>query len=124
MIEINLPEEYDARTKEYMNRMVASLAGNEEVKAVDTAALEMFAYYFNNYVTARDALLKDGMILRDEEGTPLKAHPGVKIAHDAEVVMYKLLKEFRLTPRSREKTTKVKEVSPFDAFLNGTLETR
>ena len=47
-------------------------------------------------------------VLRDKEGTPLKAHPAVKIVHDNEVKMFKLLREFRMTPKGREKLHKEK----------------
>lgn len=123
-IEINLPEEYDARTKAYMENMVNSLTGDTAVTDVDRSALEMFAYCLNNYILARDLLLADGLVLRDKEGIPIKAHPAVKIVHDNEVKMFKLLREFRMTPKGREKLHKEKPSSPFDAFLNGVTETR
>lgn len=118
MIHINIPENYDNRTKEYMIRLIDVLKFDDSIKEVDTTALELFAFCYNNYVLARDLLLKEGLVARDKNGIAVRSHPAVKICHDNEIKMFKILKEFRMTPKGREKLVKAGEgETAFDHFL-------
>lgn len=124
MIEINIPAKYDDRTKAYMLHLVSILEKDESIKDVDNTALELFAFCYNSYIIARDLLLKEGLVARDKNGVAVRSHPAVKICHDNEIKMFKILKEFRMTPKGREKLKDENEVSPFDLFTKGLMEQR
>ena len=123
-LEINIPEYYDKRTKVYIKTICQLLSEDEDVKKLDQLAMEMLAYAHHNWVMAKDVLKEEGMFVVNAKGVKTKSHPAVKIAHDYEVKLYKLMKEFRLTPKSREKLLNIKEDTPFDTFLKGTIESR
>lgn len=117
MITINIPEEYTPQTQLFMGALMDAINNDETVRQPDAAALELLAYYHHNYILAKALLAEEGMVIRDKAGRAVKAHPAVKIAHDCEVKIFKTLKEFRLTPKSREKLPKTPEKSPFDNFM-------
>jgi len=104
-----------------MGDLVRQLNKENSITKLDTGALILLGDAYNKYFEAQDILLKEGYMVGK------KPHPALKICHESQTEVMKLLIEFELTPKRRKKAVmpvKKEPVSPMEAFINGKREVR
>jgi len=122
-----IPDEFCAEAKQYMADLLVLLGKEGIINNLDTAALTLLGDSYNKYLLSQEILLQEGIVVRGKNGEVLRAHPAVKICHDSEVFLTKLLLEFGLTPKRRQKTGRDKpkeDLSPIENFINSKREIR
>ena len=127
----NIPPNICLEAKKFMKDLLQVMEDKSISTALDSAAINLIAQTYHNYIEATKILQSEGMIITvtTNAGENIKAHPAVKIQLDSQIQLHKLLVEFGLTPKSRKeittKATKVEETkSPLDEFLGRKREVR
>lgn len=147
-LKFDVPETYHPEAKKIMAEIIRHLHKNNSFEKQDIPALSLLGYSYHTYFISRDLLLKDGIMIQEQDQirqptlpgmepqfiTKLrssKPHPALKICNDAQNQITKILIEFNLTPRSRKKITldpnsipSPGDESPIDKFLKDKVETR
>lgn len=94
----------------------------------NSLALNMLVVTYSTYIEATEHLQTEGKVLieTDFNGNPkTKPNPWVKIQLDSQIQLHKLIQEFGLTPKSKNKiNTNSPEASPLEAIINKLVETR
>jgi P27 family predicted phage terminase small subunit len=145
-LKFDIPESYHPEAKKTMSEIIRQLQKKDGFEKQDFPALSILGYSYHNYFISRDILLKDGLMIQEQDQirqptlpgmeplfiTKLRAskpHPALKICNDSQNQITKILIEFGLTPKSRKKNLDMAEaptpdnVSPIDKFLPK-IETR
>lgn len=119
MDRIKLPEGLREETISYMNDVISRLRNNDLLDNVDKAALVMLARNYDTFLIASEDVAKNGLTFMSIRGV-LQENPSVKIARDAQNSALKIMVEFGLTAKSRSKvkSQKTDEETPFEAFVN------
>jgi P27 family predicted phage terminase small subunit len=145
-LKFEIPESYHPEAKNSMGEIFKILVRNKGVEKRDFPALNLMAYSYHIYFQSRDLLLRDGIMIEDQQQTnqptlpgmepnfitklrASKPHPALKLCNDAQNQIARLLVEFNLTPRSRKKTIDLNllpdvEDSPIDKFVSKNPELR
>lgn len=126
-LEIKIPENYCEKAREELIQIVATLEADTSVSKLDTPAINLLGSFMDTYYKAQAIVETDGMILRPVGSSPKRAHPACKIMHEAGMKMYRLMKEFNMTPDSRGKNGKEHSEDPpsmFEAMLGKKVEKR
>jgi P27 family predicted phage terminase small subunit len=120
-----VPEEFHPKAKKFMTDLVRQLNKDDLIIKLDTGALILLGNAYNKYFEAQDILLREGYMLNDKKGS-VKPHPALKICHESQVEVMKLLIEFGLTPKRRKKVVLVPKVdeAPIEKFINNHREVR
>jgi P27 family predicted phage terminase small subunit len=121
-----VPEEFHSKAKKFMTDLVRQLNKDDLIIKLDTAALILLGDAYNKYFEAQDILLREGFMLKDKNDHQ-KPHPALKICHESQVEVMKLLIEFGLTPKRRKKAVmpeKKQEMAPIDKYINDHREVR
>ena len=129
MTEYKIPKDIEKEASEYMNEVLEQLREKGVMENIDTAALTMLARNYSMFIRASRQVEKDGMMITNNKGN-LEAHPMIKVAKDAQVQAMKIMVEFGLTIKSRNKLPKMEkkeEESPLEQFAKkrkNVIETR
>lgn len=70
--------------------------------AVDLGALSMLAENYNMFIEAGVRIAQDGVMITNSKGDLVK-HPLIKVQTDAQIQAVKIMTEFGLTAKSRER---------------------
>jgi P27 family predicted phage terminase small subunit len=117
-----IPEDYTYQTQQFLKKLLFNLRRDPAVSKLDEEAFALLGNVHNRFVEADEIVTKEGLIILDKHGASV-THPAVKIRHDEQVKLLKLMLEFGLTPKSRfkqGKKPKEKETNPIDLFLKKT----
>lgn len=102
-----------------MAKVLAELEESQDLRAVDAGALAMLAENFDTFFRAMRGVARDGQIILIG-GRPAR-HPLLKVAQDAQIQAVKLMIEFGLTIKSRERLKGAptgEDDDPLGAFLS------
>ncbi|HLO59833.1 MAG TPA: P27 family phage terminase small subunit [Bacteroidales bacterium] len=118
-LNFSISDEYGYETQKFLKGLLAELKKDPSVCKVDQKAFELLGDVHDAYETAKDTIASEGQVVLDRYGVK-RPHPCIKIAHDKEVMLFKLLQEFGMTPKSRfkqGKKPKEKAVNPIDFLM-------
>ena len=105
-----IPVEICEKAKDYMKGLLKSIKDNHiTITSLDNGALMLIAYTYHDYMEAMETLANSKKVIKETNARNTvitKAHPAVKMKLDAQVQLQKLLAEFHLTPRSRNRNPK------------------
>lgn len=91
-------------------------------------ALNMLVITYSTYLEATEHLQLEGKVLQefDYNNNPkTKPNPWVKIQLDSQIQLHKLIQEFGLTPKSKNKiNSNSPGASPLEVIMNKLVETR
>lgn len=124
-LNISIPEDYCQEAKDALTDMLAILNKDTTVSKIDEAALNLLGGYMNLYYTAEAVIRKEGAIRHKKNSAVCLIHPAVKVMNEAGQKMYRLMIEFGMTPRSRDKAGKESDetpLSPFEQFAGKKVE--
>ena len=100
-----VPADICPAAKNYMKALLHELTENMiDYNGLDYLALELIAYTYHTYITAKDLVLKENYVVKERNARNAgisKPHPAVKIMYDANSQLTRLVQEFGLTPKSR-----------------------
>ena len=118
MKEYKIPREICGAAKEYMEDVLCKLYQADMIDETDYCALDMLARNYSLFIQATKQMEKEGTTYVTANGD-IKKHPAVLIAKDAQVQATNIMKEFGLTPKSRNKMPKMEkaEDSPIEALI-------
>lgn len=101
---------------------------NELAPDANPLPITVLVQTYSTYLEAQEALEKEGKVIDgfDSNGNPVKRpNPWVKIGLDSQIQLLKLITEFGLTPKSKNKIQSDKqESSPLHKVLNKLVEMR
>lgn len=110
-----------AATRAEIGRISEQLSAQGALTEADFTALTVLALTLDRYRRAVVIVGRDGALVFDRAGKPQR-HPLIKVAADAQIQVLKLLQEFGLTPKSRERIKALQsggeEVDPLQEFLS------
>ena len=122
------PEDFSDDAKRYLADFVKELNKDNSLTKLDSGILSLLGNVYNTFTNAQKILLEAGPIIFSEEGAALRPHPAVKICHDSEIKLIKLLIEFGMTPLRRQKAGKDKpnkdDLSPIEKLIQTNREVR
>lgn len=98
-----LYKDYDPKVQEYMQNVINCL--KQDYKDIPTSwriSLDLIADNYAIYIKAKDAVLKDGLLRRDNHGRTFK-NQCFPLMMNTQQILIKLLSSFALTPMSRSK---------------------
>lgn len=98
------PKDMAPRAKAVWVALVAELRATGTLAKVDSLALRSLCESWIQYVDAGKAIEKYGLVVEEEtaaENMNLKSNPAVEIQNKAWNRVFKLIREFALTPASR-----------------------
>lgn len=102
MIKINLPKDYHNATKRSIKTILDHLNHSGVVRDIDELALRMLASNLNIFFKADEELMQSPLIHK-KNGGGIEANSLLKIKNDAQIQAFKVMQDFGLTLRSREK---------------------
>lgn len=85
-----------------MTYVVSKCEEKEVLQQVDWGALDMLAENYDTFLRCNLQVRQDGLMIEGKSGY-LEKHPLIKVANDAQIQAVKLMLEFGLTPKSRER---------------------
>jgi P27 family predicted phage terminase small subunit len=113
--------------KAYMTNLIAVMKEQDLLTSMDSAAVELIANCYDNYIRATKIIREEGLTMKSERGIT-HTHPAVKIQLDAQIQLDKLMDKFGLNPKARKEISKPKErkgeLSPIDQFILDNREVR
>lgn len=113
-MKFTLPKEYSKETKKYMSSIVGILEKKDALKEEDWLAVRMLAASVDMFFRADEELRRaPSLTVSGGRGTVLT--PLLKARNDAQIQAVKLIQEFGLTPKSKER---IKVVQDDDAEEN------
>lgn len=119
-IEIEYPDNLSKETRLFMNAVLEKLDGVDSISNCDLGAIRMLMLSYDIYVKASNELLEKGPFIYDKRKRTT-VHPGVAITAKKYNEIVTIMKEFGLTPKSREHikamTNEVDEDNPLFLFL-------
>lgn len=126
-LKICIPINYCEAAKEAIADILRVLEKDALVGHIDETAINLLGASYDTFFKAKQLVDKDGMMIYDKKKNPMRANPSVKIMNDAATKIIRLLKEFNMTPLSRQKAGKEfedKKLSPFEKFVGKKVESR
>jgi P27 family predicted phage terminase small subunit len=109
----------------FLANLIDLLEEQDILTSLDTSALELLGYTYDNYIKATRVIQKKGFTLRSPRGEE-KSRPEVKIQIDSLIQINKTMDSFGLNPRARKELSKPKEreqqLSDVDIFLTKSKE--
>jgi P27 family predicted phage terminase small subunit len=113
--------------QQFLANLIELLEEQDILTSLDTSALELLGYTYDNYIKATRIIQKKGFTLRSPRGEE-KSRPEVKIQIDSLIQINKIMDSFGLNPRARKEISKPKErtevLTDIDIFLNKNKEVR
>lgn len=117
-----VPSTICEEAKLFLNNLIKLLEEQDIMTSLDTSALELLGYTYDNYIKATHAIQKYGLTFKSPRGET-KSRPEVKIQIDSLIQINKIMDSFGLNPRARKEISKPKEreqvLSDMDIFLQG-----
>ena len=98
-----LYKDYDTKVQEYMQNVIDCL--KQDYKEIPTSwriSLDLIADNYAIYIKAKDAVLKEGLLRRDNHGRTFK-NQCFPLMMNTQQILIKLLSSFALTPMSKSK---------------------
>lgn len=89
------------------------LQAQDSLEAAHYPALSLLAKTLDRYNRANLIVCREGELVFSASGKPLR-HPLLKVANDAQIQVLKLLAEFGLTPKSRERIKSLQQATDED----------
>jgi P27 family predicted phage terminase small subunit len=118
-LDFQIPTDYSYPTQQFLKKLLANLKRDPAVNRLDEEAFNLLGNIHNKFTEADEIVTREGIIILDKHSASV-THPAVKVRHDEQVKLLKLMLEFGLTPKSRfkqGKKPKEKETNPIDLFL-------
>ena len=100
----------------FLDNLTGLLKEQDILTSLDEDTLRLIGNAYHTYTIATQMLLKDGYLIKSPRGE-LKAHPCVKIQHDSQIQLNKMMFEFGLSPKARKEISKPKERSKEDSDI-------
>jgi P27 family predicted phage terminase small subunit len=111
----------------FLANLIDLLEEQDILTSLDTSALELLGYTYDNYIKATRVIQRKGFTLRSPRGEE-KSRPEVKIQIDSLIQINKTMDSFGLNPRARKELSKPKEreqqLSDVDIFLTKSKEAK
>lgn len=108
------------QTKSYMRSVITELEATGAIKDVDSGALSMLAENYDLFLLASEQVKREGLMIEGRAG--MVKHPLLKVATDAQIQALKVMQEFGLTAKSRERIKSLQqgdaEPDALDEFLS------
>lgn len=101
-IRLNLPKGYHPRTKKAMAEICKDLETRKVLHGIDKFALELLASNLNDLYKADEEMLSQPMTSTKASGNT-EVNKLIKIKNDAQIQAVKIMQDFGLTPKSRER---------------------
>lgn len=124
---LKLPKYLLPETKKFMKTVIDELTEKKMLSEIDSGCLLMMAENYNIFLKSMEELNKGSLTFLSDRGN-VSPNPLLRIAKDAESVYLQIMKEFGLSPLSRNKlsddSTDSGEVSPLEQFINQSKEIR
>ena len=124
---IKLPKYLLPATKKFIKTVVDELEQKKMLSDLDEGCILMLADNYNIYLRAMEELNKGSLTFVSDRGN-ISASPLLRIAKDSESIYLQIMKEFGLSPLSRNKLVEDNpdnsELSPLEQFINQTKEIR
>ena len=98
-----LYKDYDTKVQEYMQNVIDCL--KQDYKEIPTSwriSFDLIADNYAIYIKAKDAVLKEGLLRRDNHGRTFK-NQCFPLMMNTQQILIKLLSSFALTPMSKSK---------------------
>lgn len=122
---LKLPKYLLPETKKFMKTVIDELTEKKMLSEIDSGCLLMMAENYNIFLKSMEELNKGSLTFLSDRGN-VSPNPLLRIAKDAESVYLQIMKEFGLSPLSRNKlsddSTDSGEVSPLEQFINQSKE--
>jgi P27 family predicted phage terminase small subunit len=113
------PAWLDDAARDEWRRLAPLLANNGLLTVLDADALAMYCRAFASWREATHRLATEGVVINAPSGYPM-ASPWLAIARREEATLYRLMREFGLTPASRTNvmaTPPPRSPNPLDKFM-------
>ena len=111
--------------RNFLTNLIELLEEQDILTSLDTSALELLGYTYDNYIKATRVIQTKGFTLRSPRGEE-KSRPEVKIQIDSLIQINKIMDSFGLNPRARKEISKPKEreqhLTDIDIFLTKNKE--
>lgn len=111
-------------TKSFMKAVFGMLNDNKASESCDLAGLRMIMTSYEGYYRSSKKLITEGFTIEDRRGNK-KPNPELTSMKTSYFQLIQLMKEFGLTPKSRERikalSPSVDEDNPLAKFLNGDI---
>lgn len=124
---LKLPKYLLPETKKFMKTVIDELTEKKMLSEIDSGCLLMLAENYNIFLKSMEELNKGSLTFLSDRGN-VSPNPLLRIAKDAESVYLQIMKEFGLSPLSRNKLSDDSkdsgEVSPLEQFINQSKEIR
>lgn len=124
---LKLPKYLLPETKKFMKTVIDELTEKKMLSEIDSGCLLMMAENYNIFLKSMEELNKGSLTFLSDRGN-VSPNPLLRIAKDAESVYLQIMKEFGLSPLSRNKLSDDSkdsgEVSPLEQFINQSKEIR
>ena len=124
---LKLPKYLLPETKKFMKTVIDELTEKKMLSEIDSGCLLMLAENYNIFLKSMEELNKGSLTFLSDRGN-VSPNPLLRIAKDAESVYLQIIKEFGLSPLSRNKLSDDSkdsgEVSPLEQFINQSKEIR
>lgn len=124
---LKLPKYLLPETKKFMKTVIDELTEKKMLSEIDLGCLLMMAENYNIFLKSMEELNKGSLTFLSDRGN-VSPNPLLRIAKDAESVYLQIMKEFGLSPLSRNKLSDDSkdsgEVSPLEQFINQSKEIR
>ena len=111
-------------TKSFMKAVFGMLNDNKASESCDLGGLRMIMTSYEGYYRSSKKLITEGFTIEDRRGNK-KPNPALTLMKTSYFQLIQLMKEFGLTPKSREHikalSPSVDEDNPLAKFLNGDI---
>lgn len=89
-------------TVKYIREVVKSLNDKDAALPIDLGAISMLAENYNLFLEAGEQIASEGLLIYNSKGDQIK-NPLIKVQTDAQIQAVKIMTEFGLTVKSRER---------------------
>ena len=118
----DIPDGYSKKTKAFINDVLIKLEKVNQIDDSTLSAVTMLMTEYEKYLRANVLVMNEGLttIIRGV----VKPNPAIEIGKSAFSIVIQLMKEFGLTPKSKEKINAMrpaKEKSPLDLLFERRL---
>ena len=116
---LKLPKYLLPETKKFMKTVIDELTEKKMLSEIDCGCLLMMAENYNIFLKSMEELNKGSLTFLSDRGN-VSPNPLLRIAKDAESVYLQIMKEFGLSPLSRNKLSDDSK----EQFINQSKEIR
>lgn len=119
MIKLEIPEGLSEETRNYIQSVKSFLSRNRVIENIDLGALRMLMTSYEMYVRASENLIREGPTIIDYKGA-IVVNPNQEVAQKNYIQITKIMTEYGLTIKSRQKMTLNKPnavESPVDEYF-------